>query len=144
MATGSGAFGAKCGFNQSGGGLFLVLVNGGGGILVNQGFEAAVASGSGGSFVQAMPVANAVTVAAGQVLKDMGKTLNIPTSTGRMRTFRKFQVVGNASGDAANFGVNPNGSATGPPGGRPFYLETMREGQEPSGDATPPLIARYF
>lgn len=145
MATGSGAFGAKCGFNQSGGGLFIVLT---GGITAAagaaQGFEAAVASGSGGSFVQAMPVANAVTVAAGQVLKDMGKTLNIPTSTGRMRTFRKFQVVGNASGDAANFGVNPNGSATGAPGGRPFYLETMREGQEPSGDATPPLIARYF
>lgn len=135
MATGSGAFGAKCGFNQSGGGLFIVLT---GGILVNQTFEAAVASGSGGSFLQAAPVANAtLTATVGTVLKDMGKTINFPTSTGRMRTFRKFQVVGNASGDAANFGVNAST-------GRPFYLETMREGGEPDGGVAPPLIARYF
>ena len=141
MATGSGAFGAKCGFNQSGGSLFIVLT---GGIVSGQGFEAAVASGSGGAFLQATPVANTVTVAAGQVLKDMGRTIGIPTAIGGMRTFRKFQVVVNASGDAANFGVNPNGSASGAPGGRPFYLETMREGAEPSGGVAPPLIARYF
>ena len=138
MATGSGAFGAKCGFNQSGGGLFIVLV---GGITAGQGFEAAVASGSGGAFLQATPVANTLTVAAGQVLKDMGKTLIIPSGNGA-RTFRKFQVVGNASGDATNFGVAASANAPAP-GGRPFYLETMREGQE-AGSGTPPLIARYF
>ncbi len=134
MATGSGAFGAKGGFNQSGGGLFIVF--GSGGITSGQAYDAPVASGSGGAFLQVAPLANTVTAAAGTVLKDMGKTINFPTTTG-MRTFRKFQVVGNAAGDAANFGVNATT-------GRPFYLETMREGQDPSAAPTPPLIARYF
>lgn len=133
MASGSGAFGAKGGFNQSGGGLFIVLT---GGISSGQAYEAPAASGSGGAFLQVAPVANTVTAAVGTVLKDMGKTINFPTTTG-MRTFRKFQVVGNASGDAANFGVNATT-------GRPFYLETMREGQDPSAAPAPPLIARYF
>jgi len=134
MASASGAHGAKCGFNQSGGGLYIVF--GASGITSGQAYEAPVASGSGGSFLQVAPVANTVTAALGTVLKDLGKTVNFPTTTG-MRTFRKFQVVGNASGDAANFGVNATN-------GRPFYLETMREGQEPSGSPTPALIARYF
>jgi len=140
MATGSGAFSAKGGFNQSGGAMYIVLS---GGVTSGQGFEAPVTSGSGGAFTTAAPVANTVTVAAGQILKDMGRTVIVPSGNGA-RTFRKFQVVGNASGDAGNFGVNASGSSSGAPGGRPFYLETMREGQEPTGGVAPPVIARYM
>jgi hypothetical protein len=139
MATGSGAFGVKGGFNQSGGGHFIVLVNAADGQL----FENPVTSGSGGAYTAAVPVALAngvaVTIAPQYaIIRDMGRTVAIPTTAGGMRTFRKFQVVGNSAGDAANFGVV---AAT---TGRSFFLETMREGQEPAAGVTSLRIARYM
>ena len=75
----------------------------------------------------------------------MGKTYQVPVnSTGgvtgvpvAMRTFRKFQIVGNTAPTQAAFGVVA-AAAT-------FYLETMREGQElPTSGGAPAPIARYF
>ena len=140
MATGSGAFGAKCGFNQSGGGQYIVITQ----AVTGQVFDFPVTSGSGGAFTTAVPgiaaasLGDVVTaLAPGAVIRDMGRTVIFPSGNG-VRTFRKFQLVGNASGDAANFGVAARVA------GRAFFLETMREGQEPSGDVNPMRIARYM
>ena len=138
MATGSGAFSAKCGFNQSGGAQYIVLAAAGDGQL----FEFPAVSGSGGAFTAAVPAALAsgvaVTIAPQYaVIRDMGRTVVVPSGNGA-RTFRKFQLVGNGAGDAANFGVAARAV------GRAFFLETMREGQEPTGGVAPLAIARYM
>jgi hypothetical protein len=141
MATGSGAFSPKCGFNQSAGASYIVITQ----AVTGQVFDFPVTSGSGGAFTTAVPLiaaaslGNVVTaLAPGAIIRDMGRTVIVPNATNGARTFRKFQLVGNASGDAANFGV----SAT--TAGRAFFLETMREGQEPAGGVAPLAIARYF
>jgi hypothetical protein len=140
MATGSGAFSAKCGFNQSGGAQFIVITQ----AVTGQVFDFPVTSGSGGAFTAAVPttaaasLGNVVTaLAPGAVVRDMGRTVVVPSGNGA-RTFRKFQIVGNASGDAANFGVVAGVA------GRAFFLETMREGQEPTAGVAPLAIARYM
>jgi hypothetical protein len=142
VATGSGAFSAKCGFNQSGGAQYIVITSAAAGQL----FEFPVTSGSGGAFTTAAPVAIAnsgdgatliTAIAAGAVVRDMGRTVVVPSGNGA-RTFRKFQLVGNAAGDAANFGVAARVA------GRAFFLETMREGQEPAAGVTSLRIARYM
>ncbi len=141
MATASGAFSAKCGFNQSGGAQYIVITQ----AVVAQLFEFPVTSGSGGAFTAAVPVAItgtpstdlAAALAPGAVVRDMGRTVVVPSGNGA-RTFRKFQLVGNAAGDAANFGVAARLA------GRAFFLETMREGQEPTAGAAPLAIARYM
>ena len=158
MATGSAAFGAKAGFNQSGGGLYITTV-----ALTLDGttstnvFQDPVVSGSGGGYTAALPLVHTTTTfgnyalltAAGCVIRDTGRTYQVPVnSTGgvtgvpvAMRTFRKFQLVGNTAPAQAAFGVvggGPNALAG------TFWLESMREGQELPGTATPAPIARYF
>ena len=140
MATGSGAFNVKAGFNQSAGASYIVITQAGTG----QVFDFPVTTGSGGAFTTAVPLiaaaslANVVTaLAPGAVVRDMGRTVIVGSGNGA-RTFRKFQLVGNASGDAANFGVSATAA------GRAFFLETMREGSEPTGGVAPLAIARYF
>ena len=144
MATGSGAFSAKGGFNQSGGAHYIVLTSASTTNL--QLFEYPVTSGSGGAYTVAAPVAIAnsgdgatliAAIAAGAIIRDMGRTVIVPSGNG-VRTFRKFQLVGNASGDAATFGVAARVA------GRAFFVETNREGQEPSGAPGPLAIARYM
>jgi hypothetical protein len=95
-----------------------------------------------GSATVAAASAGAITdVAAGKLLKDMGKTV---VSSGR--TFRKFAAVGTGSLKyASSFGV-VGGTASSPNAGyASFYLEVGREGNPgaPSG-AFPAPIARYF
>ena len=151
MASGSAAYGAKAGFNQSGGGLYIVF---GTLTVATNVYKDAVVTGSGGAFTAAIPlvygstdVNGAATIAVGTVLKDMGKTVQIPVNatgglTGAivgMRTFRKFQIVGNTAAAEAAFGV-PVGTANDTWG--TFYLETARESQDGAG--TRPQIARYF
>lgn len=140
MATGSGAFSAKCGFNQSGGAQYIVITQ----AVDGQVFDFPVTSGSGGAFTAAVPTTAAASLgnvfaalAPGAVIRDMGRTVVVPSGNGA-RTFRKFQLVGNASGDAANFGVAARVA------GRAFFLETMREGQEPTAGVAPLAIARYM
>ena len=140
MATGSGAFSPKCGFNQSAGGHYIVITQ----AVTGQVFDFPVTSGSGGAFTAAVPaiaaasLGNVVTaLAPGAVVRDMGRTVVVPSGNGA-RTFRKFQLVGNGAGDAANFGVVAGVA------GRAFFLETMREGQEPATGVVPRAIARYM
>ena len=158
MSAGTNAFGARAGFNQSGGGHFMTLAP----LCVTNSNTASVfanvilsnSSNSGGAFsnatfVQASSatIFGATTAAAGTLsfnvmnssnllLKDMGRTV---VSSGR--TFRKFAPVvsGNMAstfGVAGSAGVAPNlGYAT-------FYVEVGREGATPSANVAP--IVRYF
>ena len=160
MSSASGAYSSRAGFNQSGGGLYITTaalviaatVDGTSNVYADP-----VLSGSGGSTSTVLPVAHtqttfgnyALLTAAGCVIRDMGKTYQVPVnSTGgvtgvpiAMRTFRKFQIVGNTAPAQAAFGVVGGGPAA---LAGTFYLETMREGQEfPTGGAPAP-IARYF
>ena len=158
MSSASGAYSSRAGFNQSGGGLYIttaaLVVDG---TTATNVFADPVLSGSGGSTSTALPVVHTTTTfgnyalltAAGCVIRDMGKTYQVPVnSTGgvtgvpiAMRTFRKFQIVGNTAPAQAAFGVVGGGPAA---LAGTFYLETMREGQELPGTAPPAPIARYF
>ena len=151
MASSSGAYDAEAGFNQSGGGLYIVF---GALTVATTAYKEAVVSGSGGAFTTAIPlvfgsleVNGAATIAVGTVLRDMGKTVVVPVNvtgglTGAivgMRTFRKFQIVGNTVAAEAAFGV---GTSTTANTWGTFYLEMARESQDGAG--TRPQIARYF
>jgi len=147
MASGSGAFNAKCGFNQSGGGNYVIMTA----LTQAQIYDVPAMSGSGGSTMFPAPVVQANTASqwaaglssvtvAGSVLKDMGKTY-----ISSQRTFRKFQVISNVAGGAAAFGVTgqvPGATANATTGYFTFYLETSREAQD--GAASRPKIARYL
>ena len=151
MASSSGAYDAEAGFNQSSGGLYIVF---GALTVATNVYKEAVVSGSGGAFTTAIPlvfgsleVNGAATIAVGTVLRDMGKTVVVPVNvtgglTGAivgMRTFRKFQIVGNTAAAEAAFGV---GTSTTANTWGTFYLEMARESQDGAG--TRPQIARYF
>ena len=151
MASSSGAYDAEAGFNQSGGGLYIVF---GALTVATNVYKEAVVSGSGGAFTTAIPLVfgsleinGAATIAVGTVLRDMGKTVVVPVNvtgglTGAivgMRTFRKFQIVGNTAAAEAAFGV---GTSTTANTWGTFYLEMARESQDGAG--TRPQIARYF
>ena len=151
MASSSGAYDAEAGFNQSGGGLYIVF---GALTVATNVYKEAVVSGSGGAFTTAIPlvfgsleVNGAATIAVGTVLRDMGKTVVVPVNvtgglTGAivgMRTFRKFQIVGNTAAAEAAFGV---GTSTTANTWGAFYLEMARESQDGAG--VRPQIARYF
>ena len=157
MATGCGAFGTRGGFNQSGGGNYIVTAT----LTPAMIFDVPAVSGSGGaaSFPAPVSEASATSVAAGtplqwgnglstvcvagSILKDMGKTY-----ISSQRTFRKFQAVSNASGGAATFGVTgqlPGATANATTGYFTFYLETSREAQNTTNSAgTRATIARYI
>ena len=156
MSSASGAYSSRAGFNQSGGGLYIttaaLVVDG---TTATNVFADPVLSGSGGSTSTALPVVHTTTTfgnyalltAAGCVIRDMGKTYQVPVnSTGgvtgvpvAMRTFRKFQIVGNTAAAEAAFGV---GTSTTANTWGTFYLEMARESQDGAGAR--PQIARYF
>jgi hypothetical protein len=149
MSAGTNAFGAKAGFNQSGGAYFMTLaaletVAGTAGPFVNTLVTAG--SNSGGAFSN--PTLSTVTmsniigagttaanaagfVAASKLLKDMGRTV---VSAGR--TFRKFAPV--VPTLPSSFGVVGQAGATPNAGFGAFYLEVGRE------TGTPAPIARYL
>lgn len=110
---------------------------------------ATAGSNSGGAFVNPTFSLVAATdaaigivaaeVAAGKLLKDMGKSV---VSAGR--TFRKFAPVGTGNVRySSSFGV-VGPAATAPQAGfGTFYLEVGREGN-PGTTAVPAPIVRYF
>jgi hypothetical protein len=156
MSAGTNAFGAKAGFNQSGGAYFMCLANleasAGTAVFVNT--ISAVGSNSGGAWIAPnlalTPMSNvlgtgagiaqanaAALVDRGKMLKDMGRTV---VSAGR--TFRKFAPV--VSGVAAStFGVVGAAGTTTNAGYGAFYLEVGREGAGVAANSPAP-IARYF
>jgi hypothetical protein len=158
MSAGTNAFGAKAGFNQSGGGHFMTLAALDGNYTASAALTPYInvlvtpGSNSGGAFsnptlaltnmstvLASVNSASALTastlVGPNKMLKDMGRTV---VSAGR--TFRKFAPV--VAGLASTFGVTgPPGSTTsGNAGFGAFYLEVGREGV----GATPAPIVRYF
>jgi hypothetical protein len=117
MATGSGAFSAKAGYNQSGGGYYYIIDTELWGKLqlIN------ASSGSGGAYAQAAftnvtdangtPAGGAgvsTLFGAGRILRDMGKTV---VSAGR--AFRKVQgvLLGGVRATTSTFGIS--GAAAG-------------------------------
>ena len=154
----TGAHPSRAGFNQAGGAHFIVMTSlGDAGAYINT--LTSAGSNSGGAFVGPILASNSASnafgaktvregaeavlaVAAGKLLKDMGKTI---VSSGR--TFRKFQAVGTGSANyASSFGVQ-GGAAPSPANGNTgyadFYLEVGREGSAGAA-ATPAPILRYF
>jgi len=152
MSAGTNAYGARAGFNQSGGAYFMCVqpletsvtaV----GSYVNQ--ITTAPSGSGGAvvaptlaLVSMSSILGATTngastlVQQGKLLKDMGRTV---ISAGR--TFRKFAPVVSAAGTVSSFGVVGAAATATNAGYGSFYLEVGREGQGPAAAAP---IARYF
>jgi hypothetical protein len=144
MSSVPNAFGARAGFNQSGGSHFIIMTQ-----LDNTYINklTSAATGSGGAVVApvlATAAANdaviglgAADVAAGKLLEDMGKTV---VSSGRI--FRKFASVGTGAAKFnSTFGVNGAAASAVNAGYGTFYLEVGREG---AGPATPAPILRYF
>ena len=144
MSAGTNAYGANCGFNQSGGAHFIIMTS-----LTNTSINSitTAATGSGGAVaapVLALVAATdasvgltAADVVAGKLLKDMGKSV---VSSGRV--FRKFESVGTGAVKFnSTFGVNGAVPSALNTGYGTFYLEVGREG---AGPATPAPILRYF
>jgi hypothetical protein len=146
MATGSGAFSAKAGYNQSGGGYYIVVTS----LTAGQLLTYTAGSGSGGattvgSFTVGQPASlpggTSTLFGAGRLVKDMGKTV---VSAGR--TFRKIQAVLPANAAlGSTFGVTggPAGTySTGDAGYATYYVETGRDGANADGDVA--ALARFF
>lgn len=135
MASGSSAFPAKCGYNQSAGGYFIILdatsfatksysYDGTSMTALN------TSSGVGKEITDALAPTDGT---AAKLIKDMGKTVVISG-----RTYRKFQLVAPTNGLASpTFGVG--GAA---PAYTSFYLEVGREGAN-ADTGSVALIARY-
>ena len=153
MSSGTNAFPAKAGFNQSGGGYFITVgaLDGAAGVTGSYINTITTApTGSGGAAVAPVLATTAMStvlgiasatnastmVGTGKLLKDMGKTV---ISAGR--TFRKFAPVVSNANTVSSFGIVGAAGTTTNAGFGAFYLEVGREGQ---GATAPAPIARYF
>ena len=159
MSAGTNAFGAKAGFNQSGGAHFMTLAaldSGYGGTpALTQYINTLVTPGSnsGGAFSNPTLALTSMSTILGssnatgtigastivgpnKMLKDMGRTV---VSAGR--TFRKFAPV--VAGLPSSFGTVGQAGATPNTGYGSFYLEVGREGAGVAANSPAP-IARYF
>ena len=161
MSSGTNAFPAKAGFNQSGGGYFMCVLPLETNSLSLGGYINTISvapTGSGGatvppslalvsmsSILGIATTGGSTLVATGKLLKDMGRTV---VSAGR--TFRKFAPVVQGIGAVANtssFGIIGTAGTTTNTGYGSFYLEVGRDGQAASqaaGAGSPAPIARYF
>lgn len=153
MSAGTNAYGAKTGFNQSGGAYFMTLtgLDGANGATPGNYINALTSAGSNSGGAWAAPTLSNVAmstilgfsnttagaaaastlVGGNKLLKDMGRTV---VSAGR--TFRKFAPVASAS--PSSFGVVGAPGSTTNAGYGAFYLEVGRE------TGVPAPIARYF
>lgn len=137
MASASGAFSAKAGYNQSGG-AYLYAVADLTPIYLN---VFTPGSGSGGATVQGsfatagssdLPGGLSTLFLAGRLVRDMGRTV---VSAGR--TFKKIQAV-----SPTNVNSSPTGGVTGAaatatnPGYATFYVETGYAGANSDGVTT--------
>jgi hypothetical protein len=149
MATTTGAFGVKPGFNQSGQGYYMVIETG----LWAKLSVPAGSTGSGGAYaVSALTLAQAEAVTAngaavstffnqGRLVRDCGKTI---VSAGR--AFRKIQAVVGEGQAASTFGVSgPVGGTLSTPdtGYATYYVEVATNGGPAPSAANLGGIARY-
>ena len=147
MAANSGAFGAKPGFNQSGGGYYVIVST----IVPNQ-LNQVIAAGSGSGGAYSNPTLSTVAwwtqtgysslssvyLKAGGMLRDMGKTV-----TSSLRTFRKFQIAAPRSLSTGGVTGNAGGSVSSADTGYlDFYLEVPTEGTPAAANTV--AIARTF
>lgn len=142
MATGSGAFSAKAGYNQAGGS-YLYIVS----ALTPQHLCVYTpGSGSGGattvgSFTSTLaadlPGGLSTLFGAGRLVRDMGKTI---VSAGR--TFKKIQAVLPTNDNSSPTNGVGGGAATGSnPGYATFYVETGYGGANADGSAAGSTVA---
>jgi hypothetical protein len=134
MATYSGAYAANAGFNQSGGGYYIILST-----VTNQLNTYTAPTGSGGAATAGTFAINpdasggylSTLLQTNKVLRDMGKTV---VSSGRV--FRKFQAVAPrtllTNGVAGPNSASASAYFTG-------YLEVSRDGESENAAR----IARY-
>ena len=137
MSAYSGAFGTQAGYNQSGGGYYLVISS----IIHSNFLGFTPGSGSGGatttgtfapySTVNALAGTGkfASSLIVGNLIKDMGRTV---VSAGR--AFRKFQAV--VPNSQSTGGVTGNAGSTTQAGFLTAYLEVSA----PSGDGSANLL----
>jgi hypothetical protein len=142
MANNSSAHSAKAGFNQSGGAYFIVITD-----ISAKLFSYTPGTFSGGATTpgtvtdvtgaKLAPGTTPITLTAGKLIKDMGKSVVVPTvgANSVNVTYRKFQAVVAPSADKAG------GQAGKAPEYVSFYLEVGREG---AANVSPAGIARYF
>ena len=155
MSVGTNAYGAKAGFNQSGGAYFMTLtgLDSATGVIPGSYINVLTSAGSnsGGAWVSptlsnvpmstilgfsntvAAAGAASTIVGGNKLLKDMGRTV---VSAGR--TFRKFAPV--VASNPSSFGTVGAAGATSNAGYGAFYLEVGREG----AGSTPAPVVRYF
>lgn len=140
MAAASGAFGSKCGYNQSAGGYYLIVSTIAPANLLS---VSTAASGSGGATVPAVLATYSgwaadgqfsTLLTAGNVLKDMGKTV---VTAGR--TYRKFQATANVN--LSTNGVTGTAATALNTGYLTGYLEVPQGGAPAT---TTNLIARMY
>lgn len=149
MATGSGAFPVKAGYNQSGGGYLYIVT----GLTASNLSVYTPGSGSGGaatvgSFASAgasdLPGGLSTLFGAGRLARDMGKTV---VSAGR--TFKKIQaVLPTTDNSSPTFGVGGGAATTTNPGYATFFVETGYAGANADGSTTantaPAPLVRLF
>jgi hypothetical protein len=143
MATGSSAYSAKAGYNQAGGGYYIIITD----ITAGQLNTYTAGTGSGGATTQGgiaaatlaeLPGGLSTLFGAGRIVKDMGKTV---VSAGR--TFRKIAAVLPTNANSSpTFGVAGTAATTSNPGYATYYVETGRDGANADSDLV--RIARYF
>jgi hypothetical protein len=141
MSAASGAFGARAGFNQSGGGYLMIVSS------INTQLNTCVpGSGSGGATnpptLAIVPQADlslgtnnlAPLFGTGRAVKDMGKSV---VSAGRV--FRKIQALGPAAARGVTGG--PETTSPAAAGYATYYIETGFEGSCPTAL---PQVARFL
>jgi len=143
MAAASGAFGSKCGYNQSSGGYYVLVTA----MADVAPMKQVVEAGSGGAAtttVSQYPFTNdgawsTNMIAIGATYKDMGKTVVDPVSG---VTYRKFQYVAPLTNNAATntFGVTGAPAVGANTGYATVYLAVTHEGTA----GTPVRLARLY
>jgi len=133
MSAASGAFSAKAGYNQSGGGYLYVVST----IINSQLLTYTPGSASVGSFAPAnltnMPSGVSTLFIGGRVVRDMGKTV---VSSGHV--FKKIQGVASETNAPLTGGVTGPAETTTNPGYATFYVETT------PNQSTPVPLVRYL
>lgn len=119
MSAASGAFSAKAGYNQSGGGYLYVVST----IINSQLLTYTPGSASVGSFAAAnltnMPSGVSTLFMGGRVVRDMGKAV-----VSSSRVFKKIQGIASETNAPSTEGVTGPAATTTNPGYATFYVET--------------------
>ena len=130
MSAASGAFSAKAGYNQSGGGYYYVVSD----IVASKLLTYTPASGTlASATLTEMPSAVSTLFLAGRVVRDMGKTV-----VSSSRVFKKIQGVCRETQAPLTEGITGPAAATTNPGYATYYVETT------VNQATPVPLVRYL